>query len=126
VSGVGRGVRSNRNARKEQVEMVTLSDTAVTKIGEILVQQKQEGKALRIYVEGGGCSGFQYGFAFDEARDGDEVVEYPSFRLLIDPFSFNYLESASVDYVDGLDGAGFRINNPQATGSCGCGKSFSA
>jgi iron-sulfur cluster assembly accessory protein len=106
--------------------MVTLTDNAVTKIGAIMMQEKQEGKGLRIYVEGGGCSGFQYGFAFDDPRDDDDVAEYPGFKLLVDPFSLTYLDGADVDYVDGLDGAGFRINNPNAAGSCGCGKSFSS
>ena len=104
---------------------VQLTDAAVEKVAEIIVQEKQEGKALRIYVEGGGCSGFQYGFSFDDPRDIDEVVEYGGFKLLIDPFSMNYLENAQVDYVDGLYGAGFRISNPNASGSCGCGHSFS-
>lgn len=104
---------------------VQLTDSAVEKVTEIMVQEKQEGKALRIYVEGGGCSGFQYGFSFDDPRDTDEVIEYKGFRLLIDPFSMNYLDNAQVDYVDGLYGAGFRISNPNASGSCGCGHSFS-
>lgn len=105
--------------------MVSLTETAVEKVNEIIEQEKQQGKALRIYVEGGGCSGFQYGFSFDEQREGDEVVEYKGFNLLIDPFSMHYLQSAEVDFVDGLYGAGFRINNPNATGTCGCGHSFS-
>lgn len=106
--------------------MVTLTENAVVKIGEIMAEEKQEGRALRIYVEGGGCSGFQYGFTFDESREGDTVAEHAGFKLLVDPFSMTYLGTATVDYVDGLDGAGFRIDNPQATGSCGCGKSFSS
>ncbi len=106
--------------------MVNLTDAAVAKVNEIIEQEKQAGKALRIYVEGGGCSGFQYGFQFDDARDGDEVVEFPGFRLLVDPFSLNYLQNSQVDYVDGLYGAGFRISNPNASGTCGCGHSFSA
>lgn len=106
--------------------MVTLTENAVGKISEIMAAEQQGGKALRIYVEGGGCSGFQYGFMFDSARENDEVEEFTGFKLVVDPFSSTYLEGASVDYVDGLDGAGFRINNPQATGSCGCGKSFTA
>ncbi len=105
--------------------MVQLTESAVGKVNEIMTQENQSGKALRIYVEGGGCSGFQYGFQFDDARDGDEIVEYGGFKLLIDPFSLNYLENTTVDYVDGLYGAGFRITNPNATGTCGCGNSFS-
>ena len=88
--------------------------------------EKQSSPDLRIYVEGGGCSGFQYGFQFDSSRDGDRIFDFDGFRLLVDPFSNHYLGGAQVDYVDGLDGAGFRVQNPQATGSCGCGHSFSA
>jgi len=106
--------------------MITLTDNAVNKIREIMDAENQAGKSLRIYVEGGGCSGFQYGFQFDSSRPGDESRAFDGFELLVDPFSNNYLDGAQVDYVDGLDGAGFRINNPNATGSCGCGHSFSA
>jgi iron-sulfur cluster insertion protein len=105
--------------------MVQLTESAVEKVNEIITQESQAGKALRIYVEGGGCSGFQYGFQFDDPREGDEVVDHSGFKLLIDPFSLNYLENSTVDYVDGLYGAGFRISNPNASGSCGCGNSFS-
>ncbi len=106
--------------------MVTLTDNAVSKIHEIMDGEQQPTSHLRIYVEGGGCSGFQYGFSFDDYREGDEIVEFEKFKLLVDPFSNTYLSGAAVDYVDGLDGAGFRIQNPNATGSCGCGHSFSA
>lgn len=106
--------------------MVQLTDSAVAKVHEIMADESQAGKALRIYVEGGGCSGFQYGFQFDDAREGDEVVDFRGFKLLVDPFSLNYLNETTVDYVDGLYGAGFRISNPNATGTCGCGNSFSA
>jgi iron-sulfur cluster insertion protein len=107
--------------------MVHLTEAAVGKVNEIITQENQAGKALRIYVEGGGCGGFQYGFQFDEeVRDGDEVVGFQGFKLLVDPFSMNYLQNSTVDYVDGLYGAGFRITNPNASGSCGCGNSFSA
>jgi iron-sulfur cluster insertion protein len=108
--------------------MITITDTAATKIKEIIVEEKQEGKDLRIYVEGGGCSGFQYGFAFDDKKDGDEVIaqEGFGFNLLVDPMSMNYLLGSKIDYVEGLHGAGFTIENPNATGRCGCGSSFSA
>ena len=98
---------------------VQLTDSAIEKVNEIMTQENQAGKALRIYVEGGGCSGFQYGFSFDDPRDTDEVVDYKGFKLLVDPFSMNYLQNCQVDYVDGLSGAGFRISNPNASGSCG-------
>jgi iron-sulfur cluster insertion protein len=108
--------------------MITITDTAATKIKEIIVEEKQEGKDLRIYVEGGGCSGFQYGFAFDDKKDGDEVFSQEGFgfNLLVDPMSMNYLVGSRIDYVEGLHGAGFKIENPNATGRCGCGNSFSA
>lgn len=108
--------------------MITISDTAAQKIKEIIVEEKQEGKDLRIYVEGGGCSGFQYGFAFDEKKEGDEVFaqEGFGFNLLVDPMSMNYLIGSKIDFVEGLHGAGFKIENPNTTGRCGCGNSFSA
>ena len=81
---------------------------------------------LRVYVTGGGCSGFQYGFSFDEAvGDGDTVVEKDGVTLLIDPMSFQYLTGAEIDYKEGLEGAQFVIRNPNATTTCGCGSSFS-
>ncbi len=81
---------------------------------------------LRIYVQGGGCSGFQYGFTFDEnINEGDEVVETDGVKLLIDPMSIQYLMGAEVDYTEGLQGAQFVIRNPNATTTCGCGSSFS-
>lgn len=108
--------------------MITITPTAAQKIHDIMVEEEQEGKDLRLYVEGGGCSGFQYGFAFDDRRDDDEVLpqEGFGFNLLVDPMSMNYLSGASIDYVEGLHGAGFKIENPNATGRCGCGSSFSA
>lgn len=108
--------------------MITITETAAQKIKDIIVEEQQEGKALRLYVEGGGCSGFQYGFAFDEKRDDDEVFPQESFgfSLLVDPMSLNYLAGARIDFVEGLQGAGFKIENPNASGSCGCGSSFSA
>ena len=81
---------------------------------------------LRIYVAGGGCSGFQYGFSFDEnVNEGDMTIERDGVSLVIDPMSYQYLIGASVDYVEGLQGAQFVVNNPNATTTCGCGSSFS-
>ncbi len=107
--------------------MVTLTETAQKKVREIIVQEKSlEGKYLRIFVEGGGCSGLQYGFTFDEQREGDVEVPYEGFKVLVDPKSGTYLKDSIVDYVvgEGLHGAGFQVQNPNAKGSCGCGTSF--
>jgi iron-sulfur cluster assembly accessory protein len=104
--------------------MITLTDLAVQKINELIKAEKAEGKALRIFVEAGGCSGFSYGFTFDEKTQDDQAWPYDGFELVVDPMSINYLDGARVDYVDGLHGAGFKIENPNAKGSCGCGSSF--
>ena len=82
------------------------------------------GKGLRIYVEAGGCSGLQYGMALDEQQHEDQVIQAHGARIYLDPFSLKYLQGATVDYVDGLTGAGFKIQNPNAKQSCGCGTSF--
>ncbi len=104
---------------------------SVTPVAEEKVKEAMaaEGKpvSLRIYVEGGGCSGLQYGLVFEEnAQDGDEVVSQNGFNILVDRFSAPYLEGISIDYVTSLQGAGFKIENPNASGSCGCGHSFKA
>jgi iron-sulfur cluster assembly accessory protein len=108
--------------------MITLTDVAQNRIREILAETPDaQGKVLRLFVEGGGCAGFQYGFAFDDKRDDDTMIPQPGFELAIDPGSAMYLMGVSIDYVESLQGAGFKIDNPNATGgSCGCGKSFSA
>ena len=86
-----------------------------------------QGKPLRVFVQGGGCSGFQYGFTFDEKKDGDNVLEQDGITILVDPQSATYLKDSTVDYVEDFRGAGFSVTNPNATGgSCGCGKSFNA
>jgi iron-sulfur cluster assembly accessory protein len=84
------------------------------------------GKGLRIYVEAGGCSGLQYGMALDEKKPEDQVIEKEGSQIYLDPFSLKYLRGATVDYIDGLTGAGFKIQNPNAKQSCGCGTSFEA
>jgi iron-sulfur cluster assembly accessory protein len=106
---------------------IDITDVASAKMHEILQQENMEGKGVRIYVEGGGCSGFQYGFAFDDARDTDfRLPMKEGFEVLVDTFSMNYLRGANVDFVDTIEGSGFKISNPNATGTCGCGSSFSA
>ena len=104
---------------------VTISDRAARRIGEIL-KGEGTGAMLRISVEGGGCSGFQYKFDFDRARAADDLVlERDGAVVLIDAMSQQYMAGAEIDYVDDLIGASFKINNPVATASCGCGTSFS-
>ena len=111
-----------------EVKTPTLEVTAVAsaKMHEIIEQERMAGKGVRIYVEGGGCSGFQYGFAFDDPGDADfRIPMTQGFDVLVDTFSMNYLRGATVDFVDTIEGSGFKISNPNATGSCGCGSSFS-
>jgi iron-sulfur cluster insertion protein len=111
------------------MNMPTLDITGVAsgKMHEILHQEEMVGKGVRIYVEGGGCSGFQYGFAFDDPRDTDFRLEMKEgFEVLVDSFSMNYLKGATVDFIDSIEGSGFKISNPNARSTCGCGSSFSA
>lgn len=104
---------------------VTISERAAKRIGEIL-KSEGTGAMLRISVEGGGCSGFQYKFDVERAQaDDDIVIARDSAVVLVDPTSVDYLAGSEVDYVDDLIGASFRVNNPNATASCGCGTSFS-
>src|SRR2546423_2733022 len=104
---------------------VTVSERATRRIGEIL-REEGEGAMLRISVEGGGCSGFQYKFDIDRAKaDDDLVIERDQAVVLVDPASVPFLAGSEVDFVDDLMGASFRVNNPNATASCGCGTSFS-
>ncbi len=105
---------------------VVFTDAAVAKVSELIVDEGNDALKLRIYITGGGCSGFQYGFTFDEAvNEGDTVVEKGGVSLLIDPMSFQYLVGAEIDYKDDLEGSHFVIRNPNATTTCGCGSSFS-
>ena len=106
---------------------VDVTGVASKKMHEILNQEEMAGKGVRIYVEGGGCSGFQYGFAFDDPRDTDfRLSMKEGFEVLVDSFSMNYLRGAEVDFVDTIEGSGFKISNPNASSTCGCGSSFSA
>ncbi len=105
--------------------MVTITEIAAQRIQSILSSNADaQGKALRLYVEGGGCAGFQYAFKFDDKRDDDNVLKQEGFEIVIDPMSQIYLAGVQVDYKEDLNGAGFKFSNPNATGSCGCGKSF--
>ena len=104
---------------------VTVSERAARRIGEIL-RGEPTGSMLRVSVEGGGCSGFQYKFGFEQAKAADDLVlARDGATVLIDPISVKYMAGAEIDYVDDLIGASFKVNNPVATASCGCGTSFS-
>ena len=106
--------------------LIDFTDNAARKVSELIQQDGNLNLKLRIYVSGGGCSGFEYNFAFDEVvNEDDTVIEKNAVSLLIDAMSFQYLGGASIDYLEGLEGARFVINNPNATSTCGCGSSFS-
>jgi iron-sulfur cluster assembly protein len=104
--------------------MVTLTDTAASKVKELLNGQPREESGLRLAVRGGGCSGFQYALAFDQEREGDQVYEHKDVRVLVDSQSVPFVDGSEVDFVDGLQGAGFAVNNPNVVAACGCGQSF--
>ncbi len=102
------------------------TDAAAAKVGELISEEDNPDLMLRVFVSGGGCSGFQYGFTFDEKiEDGDSCVENKGVTLLVDPMSVQYLMGAEIDYKEDLQGAQFVIRNPNATTTCGCGSSFS-
>jgi iron-sulfur cluster assembly accessory protein len=106
-------------------EAITLSDKAAAKIGELLQSQEgMEDQALRVAVRGGGCSGFQYALAFDRAKDEDHVFEVDGVAVIVDKVSMQFVFGSEVDYVEGLQGAGFQVNNPNVVAACGCGSSF--
>jgi iron-sulfur cluster assembly protein len=106
--------------------MITLTNKGAEKVQEFLASQVAvaETAGLRVGVRGGGCSGFQYALAFDEQRDGDTVVEDKGIRLLVDSQSLPYVSGSTIDFVDGLQGAGFKVDNPNVIAACGCGSSF--
>jgi len=107
--------------------LLSMTDAAVAKVKYFAgTMPDSQGKPLRIFVQGGGCSGFQYGFTFDEKKEGDAVIQTGGIEVVVDPQSAQYLKDAQVDYVEDFRGAGFSVTNPNATGGCGCGKSFQA
>ncbi|MGE0387344.1 MAG: iron-sulfur cluster insertion protein ErpA [Gammaproteobacteria bacterium] len=113
-------------AVQEESSPLVFSDAAAAKVRELIVEEGDDNLMLRVFISGGGCSGFQYGFTFEQAvGDGDTVVENDGVRLLIDPTSYQYLVGAEIDYSEGLQGAQFVIRNPNAKTTCGCGSSFS-
>jgi iron-sulfur cluster assembly protein len=107
-----------------QTAAITLSDKAVAKIGELLGGQEDNDQALRVAVRGGGCSGFQYALAFDQAKADDNVFTVEGVSVVVDKVSMQFVFGSEVDYVEGLQGAGFQVNNPNVVAACGCGSSF--
>lgn len=101
------------------------TQAAALKVKELIEEEQNADLKLRVFVTGGGCSGFQYGFSFDDnVEDGDTQIQNCGVTLLVDPMSFQYLSGAEIDYTEGLEGAQFVIRNPNATTTCGCGSSF--
>jgi iron-sulfur cluster assembly protein len=103
---------------------INLTDNAAGKIKELLGGQDGEGQALRVAVRGGGCSGFQYALAFDRVKEDDHVYEARGVSVIVDKVSMQFVFGSEVDYVEGLQGAGFQVNNPNVVAACGCGSSF--
>ena len=104
---------------------IVFTDAAASKVGELIAEEANPNLKLRVFISGGGCSGFQYGFTFDEdIEDGDSRVENDGVTLLVDPMSIQYLMGAEIDYKEDLQGAQFIIRNPNAQTTCGCGSSF--
>ncbi|MFW5692463.1 MAG: iron-sulfur cluster insertion protein ErpA [Chloroflexota bacterium] len=109
----------------EEIQALYVTEPALNTIRSLLEQREIPNHALRVFVAGGGCSGLQYGMAFEETpQEYDTVVEMDGVRLVVDPTSLTYLYGSTIDYVDNLMGGGFRIDNPNSAGGCGCGKSF--
>jgi iron-sulfur cluster insertion protein len=109
------------------IQVLVFTDAAAGKVGELIREEANPNLKLRVFVSGGGCSGFQYGFTFDEKiEDGDFCVENRGVQLLVDPMSAQYLMGAEIDYKEDLQGAQFVIRNPNAKTTCGCGSSFAA
>ncbi len=114
------------NAVTETQDPLIFTDSAANKVKQLIEEEGNPDLKLRVFVSGGGCSGFQYGFTFDEVTNEDDtVMSKNGVQLLIDPMSFQYLVGAEIDYTEGLEGSQFVIKNPNATTTCGCGSSFS-
>lgn len=110
----------------ETSDLLVFTDAAANKVKNLIEEENNDELKLRVFVSGGGCSGFQYGFTFDEnVQDGDTKIEKNGVILLVDPMSFQYLSGAEIDYKEDLEGSQFVIKNPNATTTCGCGSSFS-
>ena len=112
-------------ATEQTQKMITVSPKAAEKIKEFMKEEADSPEYLRVYVQGGGCSGLSYGMGFEKAPDGDDLVmEESGVKLLVDSYSIDHLKGANVDYIESLMGSGFKINNPNVTKSCSCGHSF--
>ncbi len=105
--------------------MITLTDSAIAKIKDLLSEENNPKVSLRVFVQGGGCSGMQYGFTFDEERNEDDFDVSASVPIIVDSMSMQYLQGATINYKEDLMGSSFSIDNPQAETTCGCGSSFS-
>ena len=106
--------------------MLQLSDAAVKKVKQLMAREDKTGHGLRVAVQGGGCSGFQYGLTYEQdQKENDHLLQFNGLKVYVDAMSNMHLEDVTIDYVDSLNGAGFKIENPKATGTCGCGASFS-
>jgi iron-sulfur cluster insertion protein len=115
----------NQNFVPPAPPQITVTEAAATKIKELLAEEGKSDSGLRVFVQGGGCSGFQYGLMIEEGTGvGDQSFESNGVRLYVDPVSVSYLKGAEVDFVDTITGGGFTIKNPNATSTCGCGQSF--
>ncbi|HTG45077.1 MAG TPA: iron-sulfur cluster insertion protein ErpA [Verrucomicrobiae bacterium] len=111
----------------EPESIIELTESAAIQVKEMLSKEENSvSKALRLFIESGGCSGMQYGMVFDEKREGDFIAAFHGVSVLVDNVSAEYLKGSTVDYLDSLTGGGFKISNPRAKTSCGCGKSFEA
>jgi iron-sulfur cluster assembly accessory protein len=124
----GRYNQLNRPKGEEIPGMINVTPAAASKITELLTEENKLSAGLRVFVQGGGCSGFQYGLMIDEGEGDattDSVIESHGVKLLVDPISARYLRGAEVDFVDNITGGGFTIKNPNAKSTCGCGSSFS-
>ena len=118
-------VKQEESEEPVEAQAIIFTNSAASKVKKLVAEEDEVGLMLRVFVTGGGCSGFQYGFTFDANRaDDDTVIINNSAVLVVDALSFQYLIGAEVDYVEGLEGARFMVNNPNATATCGCGASF--
>ena len=110
----------------QQASPIELTAAAEAKVRELLLEEADDELCLRVFVTGGGCSGFQYGFTFDDERaEDDTLIEHDGVRVLVDSLSYSYLVGSVLDYKEGLEGSRFVVNNPGASSTCGCGSSFS-
>lgn len=106
--------------------MINVTENCVTKVQQLIQEEGNPDLKLRVFVQGGGCSGFQYGFTFDELQNDDDFdLDIQGIKFVVDSMSFQYLQGAKIDYVEDLQGSSFTISNPNATTTCGCGASFS-